>query len=125
MAARIEAIVAATGALCVRRPDGFCKPRCISLRIAAPGGLSVTVNLDGDAGRLHALHFLHWNMDSDSGNRLSPVFGGVRADQSCKATHVAYSFDALSEQLELSLQLAATGKAYQPVRKPVPQFAEA
>jgi hypothetical protein len=125
MATRVEAIVAATGALCVRRLDHFGKPQCISLQIAAPGGLTVTLSLDGNAGRLHALHFLHWAMPSDGGKRLSPVFGGVRADQSWKATHVAYSFHALCEQLELSLGLAATGKAYQPVRERVRQCAEA
>jgi hypothetical protein len=125
MASRVEAIVAASGALCVDRLDDRWKPRCISLRIAAPGGLTVTLRLDGDAGRLHALHFLHWDMAGDGGNRLSPVFGGVRADQPCKATHVAYSFDALCEQLELSLRLAATGDAYQPAQSPMGQLAQA
>jgi hypothetical protein len=125
MAARIEAIVVACGALCVRRLDAYWKPRCISLQIAAPGGLTVTVCLDGEADKLRALHFLHWEMTSDGGNRLSPVFGGVRADQSWKATHVAYSFDAMCEQLELSLRLAVTGEAYQPASKPVRQLAEA
>jgi hypothetical protein len=125
MAKRVEAIVAASGALSMRRMDDSWKPRCISLQIAAPGGLTARLSLDGEAGRLHALHFLHWDMESDSRNRLSPVFGGVNAHHFCKATHVAYSFDALCEQLELSLRLAATGEAYQRARKPVRQFAEA
>ena len=47
MAARVEAIVAACGALCVRRLDAYGKPRCISLQIAAPGGLMVTVSWTG------------------------------------------------------------------------------
>jgi hypothetical protein len=125
MATRVEAIVAASNALCMRRLDHCWKAGGIFLRIAAPGGLTVTLSLDGEAGRLHALHFLHWSMASDGGNALSPVFGGVRADQPWKATHVAYSFDALCEQLALSLRLAATGEAYRPARKPVRQLAEA
>jgi hypothetical protein len=125
MARQVEAIVAANQALCVRRLDDAWKPRCISLRIAAARGLTVTLRLDGEAGRLHALHFLHWNMESDGRHRLSPVFGGVNPNHFWKATHVAYSFDALCEQLELSLQLAASGRAYQPARSQARQLADA
>jgi hypothetical protein len=125
MARRVEAIVAATGALCVRRQDHAGKPRCTSVEIAAPGGLTVDLILDGDAGGLHELHFLQWKMKSDSRNKLAPVFGGVNASQFCKATQVAYSFEALCEQLELCLRLAATGEAYQPVRKATPPLAQA
>jgi hypothetical protein len=125
LANRIEAIVAAMGAHCVRTPDDSRTPGCITLRIAAPGGLTANLSLSGEAGRPNALHFLHWSIGSDSFNRLRPGFGGVNAYHFCKATHLAYSFEALCEQLELSLRLAATGEAYQHRRRRARELAEA
>ncbi|HEY8357672.1 MAG TPA: hypothetical protein VIL30_09445 [Ramlibacter sp.] len=125
MARRVEAIVAAMGALCVRKLDALRMPACIALRITAPGGLTAGLCLNGDAGRLHALHFVHWSIEGPSRNRLRPGFGGVDAYRFCKATHVAYSFEAMCAQLELSLRLAATGEAYQLVGHAARQTAEA
>lgn len=124
MARRVESIAAGAEALCVRTSDDLGAPGSIRLRISAPGGLTVHLAIAGEDGNRQALHFLHWKMESDSCSRLHPRFGGVNTHHFRDATHVAYSFEALCEQLSLSLQLAAGGEAFEVTRTPVQQRAE-
>lgn len=100
----------------VQRTQGgtYPGPRCIQLALRAPGGLSVTVNLDAASWQPDT-YVLNWHIASDSDRKLAPYpFGGsVNPHHFCKATYVAQGFKHLVEQLRKGLEMAKNGTAYQ------------
>jgi hypothetical protein len=86
--------------------------REISLRISAPGGLCVSVDLDG-ASCQPDVHVIPWHMGLDSDKRLARSFGDVNPYHFRKATHVARGWVALKEEIERGLRAAVDGSAYQ------------
>lgn len=100
----------------VERTEGgtYPGPRCIKLGIEAPGGLCVTVELDGNSVQPD-VHVLSWHMALGVDARLEPqVFGGnVNPHHFRKATYVAEGFRDLMFKLESGLALCQDGSAYQ------------
>ena len=115
MAQLLQALAESHGASVERRPhDGRC-PREITLCIAAPGGLSVVLDVDGNSCQPD-VHVIPWHvrpsMPGPVPVRLTPNFGDVNPHHGQKATHVAYGFEALYWEIHRGLKAAADGTAY-------------
>ena len=118
MAGIIKDIALETGTQVRLRDDDPCQGgRSIRLDLKAPGGLEVSIVLDGESRRGDT-HVLSWHMALDSPERLDSSFGGVNPFHRCKATHTANGFDSLRELLLDCLQKCKTGAAYQAIRMP-------
>jgi hypothetical protein len=121
MALLLEELIARCGATSTREDfEGAEAPHPIWLNVVAPGGLQVTVELDGTIPQPD-MHLLAWNMAYASTNRLNgSTFGGdVNPFHSRKATYVAYGFEDLCKQLEQGLLMAKDGSAYLPEVEPL------
>lgn len=115
MALALTALAESLGCTVERKEGGsYPGPRCIQLALQAPGGLCVTVSLDGDSWQPDT-YVLSWHMALDSKNKLAPYpFGGsVNPHHFCKATNVAHGYESLQEQLQRGLVMARDGSAYQ------------
>lgn len=105
-----QMIVLATSHGCtVERTDS---PPCIMLRIEAPGGLCVSIDVDGKSCQPD-VHVIPWHMHYESDAKLARSFGDVNPHHQRKATHVRLGFDALHAELERGFKAAADGTAYE------------
>lgn len=86
----------------------------VQVRIRAPGGLRVTVELARRPSRRDAF-VLNWNMEPGAPGKLRPagLTGSVNAVHFRKATGVAHDFVELCDQVQYGVLQAATGAAYQ------------
>lgn len=110
MAELLEEIARKHGATTERHINVW-SDRCISVCIKAPGGLRVSVDLDG-ASTQPDVHVIPWNIALTSDATLEPSFGSVNPHHFQKATHVAYGWEALAAEIERGLVAAADGSAY-------------
>ncbi|MBC8740467.1 hypothetical protein F6X40_27915 [Paraburkholderia sp. UCT31] len=115
MAKRLEQLIVECGATFTREEGGdYPGPRAIHLRVAAARGLQITVELDGGSVQPD-VHVMPWHMHYESEAKLDgKTFGEVNPYHHRKATHVAYGFEGLCENLKRGLQLAASGEAFLP-----------
>jgi hypothetical protein len=116
MAKILEELIVRCGATSTREDfEGAVKPHPIWLKVEAPGGLIVTVELDGTMPEPD-MHLLAWNIAYGSKAKLNnSTFGGdVNPCHFQKATYIAYGFEELCEQLEKGLLMAKDGSAYLP-----------
>lgn len=100
--------------------DDHIYRRCTRVAIEAARGLQVGVSFDGDTPQSRPdTHVLSWHMSLDSDARLADVFGygAVNPYHHCKATQVAYGFEALCETVCAILAKAADGSAFSPERE--------
>ncbi len=114
MAIAVEGVAERFGCTIEKREGGlYPGPRCMQLSLQGPGGLCVTVSLDGDT-TLKDSFLLSWHMALDSRNELDAATfgGGVNPHHRRKATHLAQGFEDLLARLARGFELAASGKAY-------------
>lgn len=119
MALRLEHIVKQTRSD-VSRDTEFASAREIKLRISAPRGLAVTIDLDGESRQQReGVFVLAWGIfeGADRSARLSDEFGRaangpVNAHHRTKCTAVNYSFEALCDNVERALAFADDGRAF-------------
>lgn len=114
MASAVQGVAERFGCAIDKREGGlYPGPRCMQLHLTGPGGLCVTVSLDGDTA-LGDSFLLSWHMALDSRNELDNASfgGGVNPHHRRKATHLAQGFDDLLARLERGFSLAASGEAY-------------
>lgn len=114
MALHAQELILACGATFERSEGGdYPGPRCVQLKVRAPGGLCVTVEFDGDSCQPD-VYVLSWHIDIGSDAQLSnAVFGGaVNPHHLRKATYIASGFEDLCAKLKSGLQKAADGSAY-------------
>lgn len=104
--------VGCTAQIEVGAKDRFPDERTTMVRIEAPGGLRVNVELSGSCP-LGNQHLLHWNMSHGSENLLAPGFApSMNTVHYCKATDFAADFAELLQVLESRLRAAVDGTAY-------------
>lgn len=121
MALALQELITRCGATFVRdEGTDTVGAQAIRLRVTAPGGLLLRVDLDGKSIQPD-IHVLSWHMAFESINRLNDAtFGGnVNPYHQLKATYVAYGFEDLCKQLEFGLLHARDGTAYLPAPEPV------
>lgn len=111
MAKILEAIIVASGASHTRDDNCECYPHATRLHITANKGLKLTVDLDGKSCEPD-VHVLSWHGLED-GKLNGHTFGSVNTCHWCKATDVAYGFDALCEILTSRLDSVQSGEAFQ------------
>ncbi len=114
MAVAVEGVAERFGCTVDKREGGlYPGPRCMQLSLQGPGGLCVTVSLDGDTS-LKDCFLLSWHMALDSRNELDAATfgGGVNPHHRRKATHLAQGFEDLLARLERCFSLAASGRAF-------------
>lgn len=119
MALRLERIVKQTRATICRDTE-FASAREIKLRISAPRGLAVTIDLDGDSRQQReGVFVMAWGIfeGQDRSARLSDEFGRaaggpVNASHRSKCTAVSYSFESLCMNVEHALSLADDESAF-------------
>lgn len=116
MADEIESIVRECGATCVRSDPAPLSPRGIWLEIEGAGGLCVTVDLDGESVQPD-IHVVAWHVSGDSDSCLAASFGDVNPHHFRKATHVAYGFEALRQEVRRGLMAARDGSAFDAERQ--------
>lgn len=82
------------------------------LTISAPGGLRVTITLDG-ASSQPDVHVIPWHMDTNSARKLSrDVFRDVNPYHGRKCTEVRHGFEPLLERVVECVRAAVEGRAY-------------
>lgn len=111
MAKQLQLLIGECGATYERE----AAQRAIFLHISAPGGLCLTMDLDGDSPQPN-VYLLSWHMSHTSERRLNDAtFGGnVNPHHRRKATYLAHGFEDLKVQLSRGLKMAADGSAYLP-----------
>lgn len=87
-------------------------PRCEMLDITGAQGLSAYIDFDGDSSQPD-VHVIGWCVRHPSDAKLAPSFGDVNPHHHRKATHVAYGFEALRQEIERGLTAAKDGSAFQ------------
>lgn len=114
MAQELQAVIAVYCATCTRiEGEQAVGPRAIRLKVEAPRGLRVTVDLDGDSCQPD-VHVLSWHMAPSATAQLNDAtFGGnVNPYHKQKATYVAHGFLDLIAQLRKGLAMAVDGSAF-------------
>lgn len=107
MAKGIEAIALKHGATCTYSAQGSE----LSIGVAHPTGLMVGLTLRGRSTQTD-VHVIPWHIAMDSAARLDMRFGAVNPHHFCKATHVAYGWEALATEIDRGLSAAADGSAF-------------
>lgn len=103
-----------TAEILVGEAGSFPDERTVMVKVSAPGGLQVNIELSGDSA-LGGEHLLHWHMDSESSNLLAPGFApSMNTAHYAKATDFASDFPSLLPLLKDRLTAAANGSAYMP-----------
>jgi len=114
MAAAVEELISDHGCTFTRSEGGtYPGPKCVQLRLTAPGGLELTVAFNGGSWQPN-VYVLSWHMSTHSPKLLNEAtFGGsVNPHHKRKATYVAHGFDDLYQQLKKGLTMAQDGTAY-------------
>lgn len=113
MAAIITEQATTAGAVVERLEPAPLSPRGVWLHIQAPGGLRVTVDLDGDSCQPD-VHVLAWNLSLDSGRKMSPAFWyAVNRFHFGKCTEVREGFEPMLARVVEGVRAAVDGRAYQ------------
>lgn len=116
MAAEVSALAISLGAKVEISNPAPLSPRGIWVEIEAPGGLSVTVDFDGQSCQPD-VHVISWHMrPARNKARLAPCFpgGDVNPFHRQKATYIARGFDELCAHLREVLAMARDGSIYMP-----------
>ncbi len=116
MAADVAALARELGARVEISNPAPLSPRGIWVEIEAPGGLSVTVDFDGQSCQPD-VHVVSWHMRPVRNKaRLASCFpgGDVNPFHRQKASYIARGFDELAAHLREVLSMALAGTIYMP-----------
>ena len=96
-------------------------PTLVWVAIQAARGLELTVELDGQSVQPH-VHVLSWSMASNVDTRFADAFTragrlSLNTVHFSKATDIAHGYADLCETLRASLELAASGQAFDDERE--------
>lgn len=109
MAAELTALAELLGATVETTSE---HARHIRLDITAKHGLLTSVELDGQSWQPD-IHVIPWHLAHTCQEKLSPAFGQVNPYHFRKATHVAYGWAQLLQDIERGLSSAADRSAFQ------------
>lgn len=116
MASELQALVGDCGATVV---DVVTHPTEVLIRVCAPGGLGVFVELEQRNPCGTDQYMLSWCMDGTTELKLSDDFPGqVNTYHRRKATTFASGYEDLKDKLRSCLKMAADGSAYLKVSAP-------